>query len=217
MNKFLVGLQCEINVLDAALGCCLLSVTGRDHRTRSPVMPGVGLCHEYYIISTGVNRGQTWDEITSDRPRSPGAINSDGPRSHDPRSSKAEISAHRPEDNHPRTIRTLLPELVEKLYKVNIKNFGVTGWFCVDRALSKVTFPIDVWCGLTSDKRARHFNRFLHQIWKVGHRSVTSTVGALTVLAPSNNSGEKPLSKQNEKMCKKSTINNYHRHHVYSH
>ena len=41
------------------------------------------------------NRPRLPGKITSDGPRSPGRITSDGPRSPGPRSSKAEITAHR--------------------------------------------------------------------------------------------------------------------------
>ena len=68
----------------------------------------------------------------------------------------------------------------------------------------KFIILIDVWCGLTL---ARHFERFMHQIWKVDNCSVKSTDGALTVIAPSSNSGKKPCQTK-RKRCAQTKSHN---------
>ena len=80
------------------------------------------------------------------------------------------------------------------------------GDFELTPAFKKFEVDIDVWYGMSKERRTNHFNRFMKKKWSVNSRTVFSSDGAFAFTGPGTMGGKKPNQKKRRKRAKTTTI-----------
>ena len=66
----------------------------------------------------------------------------------------------------------------------------------------KFEVDIDVWSGMTRERRQKLFDKFMKKQWLVNSRTIVSSDGAQAFIGPGPNGGKKPHQKKEEKKSK---------------
>ena len=81
-----------------------------------------------------------------------------------------------------------------------------TGDFELSGPFKKFEVAIDVWAGMSLERRNNHFKRFLRYMPLSNSNTVISTDGQLAVTGPGKNGGKKPSQRKRRKAAKTTTL-----------
>ena len=69
----------------------------------------------------------------------------------------------------------------------------------------KLEVPIDVWAGMSRERRDKHFKCFMKKAWNLDPRTVISSDGCHAVNGPGQNGGKKKNQRKRRRTAKTTT------------
>ena len=81
-----------------------------------------------------------------------------------------------------------------------------TGDLELSGPFKKFEVPIDVWAGMSKERRDRQYNRFMKKVWNLDPRDVISSDGNQVVNGPGQNGGKKKNQRKRRRTAKTTSI-----------